>query len=111
MFMSESSTMTRRTSPSILGSGGYAVVSLERVREQIEKLRAVQPVIHVSFSIPHSKVRVENRPVTITGVYPRVFLVEEQGAKVPRRQTISYTDVLIRQVRIAELEGGGEPGR
>lgn len=77
-------------------------MTLETVRAQIRTLYENSPRIRITVAIPHSKV-VQDANVTITGVYPHVFCVEELVGGTPQRHTFQYTDVLTQRVGISSL--------
>ena len=76
--------------------------SLDTVREQIRMLYQTSPHIRITTAAAHSKV-VQDSEVTITGVYPHVFCVEEKIGGVPQRHTFQYVDVITRRITISDL--------
>lgn len=79
------------------------MIGIEYVRNGIEQLYKEAPSIHISICTSHPKVVVENGTAVIIGVYKSIFQVEENSSGHTRRHTFQYNDVLIGQVRIAEL--------
>lgn len=77
--------------------------SVESVREQIRTLYRHSPRIRISAAAAHSKV-VQDSEVTITGVYPHVFCVEELIGGTPQRHTFQYVDVITRRITISGVE-------
>lgn len=77
---------------------------LETIRERIRGLYRTDPRIHISVTISGSKIKLENEPATIKGVYPHFFRIEEQSVGFPRCHTLQYTDVLLHSIEIAELK-------
>ncbi|MGN0793753.1 MAG: Veg family protein [Aristaeellaceae bacterium] len=75
--------------------------SLETVREHIRNLYETSPRIRITVAMPHSKV-VQDSDVTITGVYPHVFCVEECAGGVQHRYAFQYADVITQRVRISD---------
>lgn len=74
---------------------------VDLIREQIRAMYEVNPHVRITVQIPHSKV-VQDADVTITGVYPHVFCVEELVGGTPQRHTFQYADVITRRVEIGE---------
>ena len=52
------------------------------------------------MAIAHSKV-VQDADVTITGVYPHVFCVEEWVGGTRQRHTFQYADVMTQRIAIS----------
>ena len=77
--------------------------SVESVREQIRTLYRNNPRIRISAAAAHSKV-VQDSEVTITGVYPHVFCVEELIGGTPQRHTFQYVDLITRRITISGME-------
>ena len=78
---------------------------IEQIKSGIEKLYKANPNIHISVIKRHPKVVVNVMPAKIVGVYRNIFQVEEcEDGKTPKRYTHQYTDVLIGQVKIEELD-------
>jgi len=75
--------------------------SVEQIREQIRAMFDADPAVRITVQIPHSKV-VQDADVTIVGVYPHVFCVEEIVGGTPQRHTFQYADVITRRVEIGE---------
>ncbi len=78
--------------------------TVDSIKQKITALFESDPHIHVSICMTRPKLVVEDAPAVITAVYRNVFQVEECNDGVPKRHTLQYTDVYIRQVRIAELQ-------
>lgn len=74
--------------------------SLEKVKREVKKLYDSHTNIHVNVSVNSPKIRLMNEPAVIRGVYPHVFTIEmtTQG-----KQTLQYTDLLMGNVEIVEL--------
>jgi len=80
--------------------------NMEYIKSSIKELYNTNPSIHISVSKTHPKVIVEKSPAKIIGVYKNIFQVEErESGRIPARHTFQYTDVLIGQVKIEELDG------
>lgn len=79
------------------------MTALETIKNQIKNLYETNPDIHINISVTHPKINFQNDPVTIKGVYPHVFRIEEVSSGVPKCHTLQYTDVLTKQIEIIEL--------
>lgn len=77
-------------------------ITLDMVKRRIRYLYEHHPDIHLNYHI-RSKIQLENIPATIVGVYPHLFVVSESGHGYDKQCTLKYTDVLIGQIEIAEL--------
>ena len=82
--------------------------ALEKIRHEIERLYGIGARIHINISMTHPKLVVHNVVAEIKEVYPNIFINEERDCGFPRRHSLSYTDVLIKQVEILELRLGTE---
>ncbi len=81
------------------------MTSLDSIKNNIRRLYNTHPDIHINVSLSSPRISLTDEPVVITGVYPHVFQIEEQGSSLPRRRhTLQYTDVLTRRITIAELD-------
>ncbi len=76
---------------------------LEKIKAGIRSLCDAGTVIHVSINMTRPKVIVTNAPAKIIGAYPNMFRLEECAEPI-RCHSLKYTDVLIKQVEIRELE-------
>ena len=78
---------------------------MEHIKYGIEMLYRNNPNIHISVSRIHPKIIVEAQPAIIVGVYKNIFQVEECATdKRAARHTFKYSDILIGQVVIEELD-------
>lgn len=75
--------------------------TIESVKARVKNQFETQPRIRISVAIAHSKV-VQDAEVTITGVYPHVFCVEEKSCGVTQRHTFQYADIITRRVEILD---------
>lgn len=80
-----------------------AGVTVESVRAQIAAQYHANPRVRISVQMPHSRL-VQAAEVTITGVYPHVFCVEEIVGGAVQRHSFQYADVLTRRVEIEGLD-------
>jgi len=76
----------------------------ESIKARLTELCRTNPNIHVSVSIVHPRVSIQNDPAVLLGTYRNVFRIEERSTGQPRCHTLQYVDVLTGQIRIAELE-------
>ena len=74
--------------------------SLELLKNKVRKLYSTHPEVHVNVSINSPRVRLTNEPALILGVYHHVFTIEMEKEG---RQTLQYTDLLMGNVEIVEL--------
>ncbi len=74
----------------------------DEIMRQIYMLYKSGRRIHITAQCI-SKTEGQKVEARIIGVYPRLFLIEEQGAGVLKRHSFKYTDVLTHQVQITEL--------
>lgn len=74
---------------------------LERIKCDVRTLSQSAPHVHMTLSISRSKTKTERVAGTITGVYPRIFTVEEEGQN--KTHSIQYTDLLTGLVQLDEL--------
>ncbi len=84
------------------------MTQLELIREQIKQLYKINPNIHLNVFLKNPRITLENTNAKITGVYPHIFQVEEYTSGKPKQHTLQYTDVLIKNIVILELEKGKE---
>lgn len=80
------------------------MLTIDSIKKGIKTLYETDPKIHVNISIPHPKLNLQNDPVTIKGVYPNVFRIEEYSSGSPKCHALQYTDVFTKQIEIVELE-------
>ncbi|MBQ2973133.1 MAG: hypothetical protein IJE19_02150 [Clostridia bacterium] len=78
--------------------------TLDLIKAQIKNLYENNPNIHINISLTHPRLHLTNDPVTIKGVYPHFFRIEETSSGVPKCHTLQYTDVLTGQVSIEEMK-------
>ncbi len=78
------------------------MTSIESIKAAIKKLYETGAMVHITVSINRPKISKQGIPAKIVGVYPHIFQIEEcSGEK--RRYSLQYTDMLIGQIKIAEL--------
>lgn len=82
---------------------------IEEIKTGIEKLYKTNPKVHISTIRARPKRIVTSSPAKIVGVYENIFQVEECGEdNSPTRYTVRYSDVLVGQVKVEELESISE---
>ncbi len=74
------------------------------IKGQIKHLYETNPDIHINVRIIRPRVTVEEAPAKNVGVYKNIFQVEENSNGRLNRHTFRYTDVMIGQVVIKELD-------
>lgn len=79
--------------------------NLDHIKDRIRKLYETNQSIHVCVKLSHPRVNVEGTPAVIKGVYPNIFIIEENENGYPKTHSIQYSELLIGQVRILELDG------
>jgi len=78
---------------------------IEHIKAGIEKLYNTDPEIHFSLRQTHPRQIIDKAPARIVGVYKSIFRVEERESNDrPTYRTFQYSEVLIGQVTVHELE-------
>lgn len=75
------------------------MTALEEIKKRIQELYLSNPTIHVDVSIKRPKIKIVNQEAKIKGIYKNLFQIEAEG----KCYTVLYSDILIKNVRIAEL--------
>lgn len=73
------------------------------IMRQIYMLYRSGRQIHITAQCV-SKTEGQKVEARITGVYPRLFLIEEQSTGVLKRHSFKYTDILTGYVSISEIK-------
>ncbi len=73
---------------------------IDEIRMKVQKQFRTNPRIHINVSMNRPKIKIENQPARIIGVYPNIFQIEAEG----KSYTVQYIDLLTNNVRITELE-------
>ena len=76
---------------------------IQQIRQHILERYRLDPKIRINVSLAKPKLRLNNVPVEITGVYANIFQIEEATDGQPRRHTLQYTDVLTHNIEILDL--------
>lgn len=77
--------------------------SLTAIKQGVANLFKMHPHIHINVSRNHPKVHLTNHPVTITGVYPNIFQLEDRSGDRPATYIVQYVELMMGQVEIIEL--------
>lgn len=77
--------------------------SLTAVKQRVSNLFKTHPNVHVNVSRNHPKVQLTNHPVTITGVYPNIFQLEDCSGDRPTTYVVQYVELMMGHVEIIEL--------
>lgn len=82
--------------------------SIDVIKNKIYNLYKSDPNIHISISMTGPKINLNNEPAIITGVYSHIFQVQVSDgvSESTKRYSLQYSDVLTKQITIAELENG-----
>lgn len=76
---------------------------LESIKQQVKELYKTAPQVHMTLTIARSKIKTESISGTITGVYPRIFTVEETNSMPVKVHSVQYTDLLTGMTKLDEL--------
>lgn len=76
--------------------------ALDEIRNKIQRLYHTNPHIRINVSLKKPKINLTNEQVTIKGVYPYVFRIEEQSGNLPQIHTLQYSDILIGYIDILD---------
>lgn len=78
--------------------------TLNSIRESIEALFKTDPNIHINVAVKSPKCVLQNAKAVIKEVYPHIFIIEEADSdKKTKRHTLQYSDILIGQIEILEM--------
>lgn len=80
------------------------MTAFDFIKNKVKNLYETNPNIHVNLSMSHPRIYVKNDHVKITGVYKNVFRIEEYSTGTPKSHTFQYTDILTKQVEVAEIQ-------
>ncbi len=77
---------------------------IESIKRSIEQLYQTNPKVCISVNKTRPKIVIEDLTANIIGIYRNIFQVEElKNGKPFGRHTFQYSDVLMGQVVIKEL--------
>ena len=77
--------------------------SLTAIKQSVTHLYKTHPHIHVNVSLTQPKIQLKNHPVTITGVYPNIFRVEDRTGDSTSTHIVQYVELMMGHVEIKEL--------
>ncbi len=72
-------------------------------KNKIQILFSQNPNIHMNVSLTKPRLKLENAPAKILGVYPSVFRIEECSTGKTKYHTLSYKDIITGEISIIEL--------
>lgn len=81
-----------------------AVSIIDQYKEQIKRLYENNTKIHMDVTLSYPRLTLTNEEAIITAVYRNLFQIEENKNGETNRHTISYTDLITKQVVIKEIE-------
>lgn len=76
--------------------------NMPQIQQCILERYQSNPKIRINVNITKPKLRLQNVPATITGVYAHIFQIEEALSGRTRRHTLQYTDVLTHNIEILD---------
>ncbi len=79
------------------------MVTIDEIREQIKALYTTNPHIHMDVNVQKPKTVLKGVEATIVGVYPFIFRIEERTTGKPKFYTMQYSDIITKNIIIAEL--------
>lgn len=77
--------------------------TVDVIKIKMEHLYKLNPNIHVNVSMTSPKVKLENEPVVIKGIYRNFFQIEEKSSGLARLRTYPYCDIITKRIEIKEL--------
>lgn len=77
--------------------------TVDVIKIKMEHLYKLNPNIHVNVSMTSPKVKLENEPVVIKGIYRNFFQIEEKSSGLARLRTHPYCDIITKRIEIKEL--------
>ena len=75
-------------------------LTLEEIKERIEKLSKCSPNVHINLNRSRKKLR--DLPVRIKSVYNNFFIVEHDDNGYIARYTIQYSELLTKEIEVIE---------
>lgn len=79
------------------------IYELQQIRQRISDRYRSDPNIRINVSLRQPKLRLNEVPVKITGVYRHIFQVEEDSSGQPKRHALQYADVLTHDIELLDL--------
>lgn len=79
------------------------MATLDGIRMQIYRFYKSGSRIHITTQQASSKTESSDFFARITGVYPHLFIIEENSLGTPKTHTFQYTDIITGRVRVSGL--------
>ncbi len=79
------------------------MTAMERIKARVNELFLKGDEIHVSITLSHPRIHLDDATCVIKGVYPHIFMIEQVGVERPSNYSLQYTDLLTDCVKIKEL--------
>ncbi len=79
------------------------MTAMEKIKARVKELFLLGDKIHVTITLSHPRIHLNDAPCIIKGVYPHIFVVEQIGADIPSSYSLQYTDLLTECVKIKEF--------
>lgn len=79
------------------------MTAIEKIQIRIKELYESKTKIHITITLSHPRIYLNNAPAVITGVYPHVFRVEILNCENKNSHTLQYSDLLTSSVKIEEM--------
>ena len=76
--------------------------TLDAIRKRILELYNTNPHIRINVVLTKPKINLNNTQVTIKGVYPHIFQIEEYTTGSPKSHTLQYNDILTGHIQIID---------
>ena len=76
----------------------------EQLKAMIRALCEKNPEVHINVMMSIPKIILLNEQVTIKGVYPHFFQIEESSSGVKKRHSIQYHELVTKRIEILELD-------
>lgn len=80
------------------------IYSITEIRQGLQTLYRDHPDIHVNVSLKSPRIRLQNQPVRLIGVYRGLFRIEDRTGKKPVQYTLQYVDVFTGDIEVRELK-------
>lgn len=78
--------------------------TLDVIRTKLQKIYYTDPHISINVSLTNPRINLKNEKVTITGIYPHIFQIEERSSGSPKKHTLQYSDILIGHIEILDMK-------
>lgn len=78
--------------------------TLDVIRTKLQKIYNTDPHISINVSLTNPRINLKNEQVTITGIYPHIFQIEERSIGSPKKHTLQYSDILIGHIEILDMK-------